>query len=110
MIVRPRLNDFHNLPFTQEQVDFAIPFLDEDIPLYLDPFLLWKSRKRGGKRLQAIEDGKSIVQQAIRFLKNLRSGVDSDVGEHVVRIHSHGHTFAANVLAMIKHNMLFWSH
>jgi hypothetical protein len=23
--------------------DFAIPFLDEDIPLYLDPFLLWRS-------------------------------------------------------------------
>ncbi len=43
MIVRPRLNDFHNLTFTQEEVDFAIPFLDEDIPLYLDPFLLWKS-------------------------------------------------------------------
>jgi len=43
MIVRPRLNDFHDLPFKQEGVDFAIPFLDEDIPLYLDPFLLWKS-------------------------------------------------------------------
>lgn len=43
MIVRSRLNDYHNLLFTQEQVDFAIPFLDEDIPLYLDPFLLWKS-------------------------------------------------------------------
>lgn len=43
MIVRPRLNDFYDLPFTQEEVDFAIPFLDEDIPLYLDPFLLWKS-------------------------------------------------------------------
>jgi len=42
-IIRPRLNDFHNLPFTQEEVDFAIPFLDEDIPLYVDPFLLWKS-------------------------------------------------------------------
>jgi hypothetical protein len=41
-IVRPRLNDFHNLPFRQEDVDFAIPFLDEDIPLYVDPFLLWK--------------------------------------------------------------------
>lgn len=26
----------------QEDVDFAIPFLDEDIPLYVDPFLLWK--------------------------------------------------------------------
>ncbi|MDT3778198.1 hypothetical protein PJI16_11590 [Nitrospira sp. MA-1] len=43
MIVRPRLNDFHNLPFAQAEADFAVPFLDEDIPLYLDPFLLWKS-------------------------------------------------------------------
>ncbi len=42
-LIRPRLNDFHNLPFTQDEVDFAIPFLDEDIPLYVDPFLLWKS-------------------------------------------------------------------
>ena len=42
-IIRPRLNDYHNLPFTQADVDFAIPYLDEDIPLYLDPFLLWKS-------------------------------------------------------------------
>lgn len=42
-IIKPRLNDYYNLPFTQEEVDFAIPFLDEDIPLYLDPFLLWKS-------------------------------------------------------------------
>lgn len=41
-IIRPRLNDYHNLPFLQEEVDFAIPFLDEDIPLYVDPFLLWK--------------------------------------------------------------------
>jgi len=41
-IIRPRLNDFHGLPFIQEEVDFAIPFLDEDIPLYVDPFLLWK--------------------------------------------------------------------
>lgn len=42
-LIRPRLTDFHNLPLTQEEVDFAIPFLDEDIPLYIDPFLLWKS-------------------------------------------------------------------
>jgi len=42
-LIRPRLNDFHNLPFRQDEVDFAIPFLDEDIPLYVDPFLLWKS-------------------------------------------------------------------
>ncbi|WP_049796326.1 hypothetical protein [Methanomassiliicoccus luminyensis] len=43
VIVRPRLNDYFDLPFTQDEVDFAIPYLDEDIPLFLDPFLLWKS-------------------------------------------------------------------
>lgn len=42
-LIRPRLNDHFDLPFTQEEADFAIPFLDEDIPLYVDPFLLWKS-------------------------------------------------------------------
>lgn len=42
-LIRPRLNDYHNLAFTQDEVDFAIPFLDEDVPLYVDPFLLWKS-------------------------------------------------------------------
>lgn len=42
-LIRPRLNDYHDLPFTQEQVDFAIPLLDDDIPLYVDPFLLFKS-------------------------------------------------------------------
>jgi hypothetical protein len=43
MIIRQRINDYYNLPFLQEEVDFAIPFLDEDIPLYVDPFLFWKS-------------------------------------------------------------------
>jgi len=43
MIIRPRINDFYGIPFTQEEVDFAIPFLDEDLPLFIDPFLLWKS-------------------------------------------------------------------
>lgn len=42
-LIRPRLIDYFSIPITQEEVDFAIPFLDEDIPLYLDPFLLWKS-------------------------------------------------------------------
>jgi hypothetical protein len=27
----------------QEDADFAIPFFDEDIPLYVDPFLIWRS-------------------------------------------------------------------
>ena len=53
-IIRPRLNDFHNIPFTQEEVDFAIPFLDEDIPLYLDPFLLWKSPSQQDNALHTL--------------------------------------------------------
>jgi hypothetical protein len=28
-LIRPRLNDHYGLAFTQEEVDFAIPFLDE---------------------------------------------------------------------------------
>jgi hypothetical protein len=44
-LIRPRLNDHYELAFTQEEVDFAIPFLDDDIPLYVDSFLLWKRLK-----------------------------------------------------------------
>jgi hypothetical protein len=43
IIIRPRLNDFYNLTFRQKDVDFVIPYLDEDIPFFIDPFLLWKS-------------------------------------------------------------------
>jgi hypothetical protein len=53
-LIRPRLNDFYNLPFTQEEVDFAIPFLDEDIPLFVDPFLLWKSRSMQDNSLHTL--------------------------------------------------------
>jgi hypothetical protein len=43
MLIRPRLTDYFEIALTQEDADFAIPFLDEDIPLYVDPFLLWRS-------------------------------------------------------------------
>jgi hypothetical protein len=42
-IVRPRLTDYYSIGVTQEGLDFAIPFLDEDLPLHVDPFLLWRS-------------------------------------------------------------------
>lgn len=42
-LIRPRLNDYHGILLSQAKVDFAIPFLDEDIPLYVDPFRLWQS-------------------------------------------------------------------
>ena len=40
MIIRPRLTDYYDIPLLQSEVDFAIPFMDEDIPLYVDPFLI----------------------------------------------------------------------
>ncbi len=43
MLIRPRLTDFHNVHIPQSELDFAIPFLNEDIPLYVDPFLMWRS-------------------------------------------------------------------
>ncbi len=43
MIIRPRLTDHFGIHKSQAELDFAIQFLDEDLPLYVDPFLLWKS-------------------------------------------------------------------
>jgi hypothetical protein len=42
-LIRPRLTDHYGLMLSQAELDFAIPFFDEDIPLYIDPFLLWRS-------------------------------------------------------------------
>lgn len=42
-IFRPRLTDHHGIHKSQSDLDFAIQLFDEDIPLYVDPFLLWKS-------------------------------------------------------------------
>jgi len=42
-VLRPRLIDYYGITATQAALSFAIPFLDEDIPLYHDPFLLWRS-------------------------------------------------------------------
>jgi hypothetical protein len=43
LLIRPRITDYHGVALAQEDADFAIPFFDEDIPLYVDPFLLWRS-------------------------------------------------------------------
>ena len=44
-MINPRLIDVFGSDFTQDDVDFAIPRVREDIPLYVDPFLLWNSAK-----------------------------------------------------------------
>lgn len=42
-LIRPRLTDCYGIYMAQEYLDFVIPILDEDLPFYIDPFLLWKS-------------------------------------------------------------------
>ncbi|EDV4893522.1 hypothetical protein VW39_002854 [Salmonella enterica subsp. houtenae] len=42
-LFRPRITDHYGMHKSQADLDFAIQFFDEDIPLYVDPFLLWKS-------------------------------------------------------------------
>ncbi len=53
-LIRPRLTDHHNILLAQEEIDFAIPYLDEDLPLYVDPFLLWKSPSQQDNALHSI--------------------------------------------------------
>ena len=50
-LIRPRLTEHHGVFVPQASLSFAIPFLSEDIPLYLDPFLLWKSPSQQDKAL-----------------------------------------------------------
>jgi hypothetical protein len=42
-VANPRLIDVFGVDFSQDDVGFAIPRLHSDIPLYVDPFLLWIS-------------------------------------------------------------------
>ena len=76
-IIRPRLIDYFNILVSQEETDFAIPFLDEDIPFCLDPFLLWRSPSMQDTSLHAmlvnsfnylgflVNKGKEIVAREI---------------------------------------------
>ena len=45
------LTQAFKLTFTQSEVDFVIPRLDQDLPLCIDPFLLYKSRDETLRRL-----------------------------------------------------------
>lgn len=43
LLISPRLTDFYGILKPQAELAFAIPHFNEDIPLYVDPFLLWAS-------------------------------------------------------------------
>lgn len=53
-LIRPRFTEHNGVFVPQAELDFAIPFLDEDIPLYVDPFLLWRSPSFVDKGLHQI--------------------------------------------------------
>jgi hypothetical protein len=52
-VANPRLIDVFGIDVTQDDVEFAIPRLYEDIPLYVDPFLLWISENPEYRALHA---------------------------------------------------------
>ena len=80
-LVRPRRNDNHKLAFTQEEADFAIPFLDYDIQLYVDPFLLWKSPSM---QYQALHT--ALVSSFNHFCHLAKTGKEKEAVEVVIRI------------------------
>ncbi len=80
-LIRPRLNDYHNLAFTQEEADFAIPFLDDDIPLYVKPFLLWKSPSQQDQALH------TTLLSSFNFFGNLsKSGREPEAEAALIRL------------------------
>ncbi len=112
MIIRPRLNDYHNLLFTQEEADFAIPFLDEDIPLYIDPFLLWKSPSQQDNSLHTtivnsfnylgnlfLKDEKKSIEILINISECDDVGLGNSKNKHGKKI---GDKLAYNVLSIFK--------
>src|SRR5437868_8918003 len=64
-MIRPRLTDYYGIAVVQKELSFAVPFLDEDLPLYVDPFLLWKSPSQQDNALHvAIIDAINVLGKA----------------------------------------------
>ena len=65
-LVNPRLSDVFGLVIRQDEVDFVVPHLREDLPLSLDPFLLWKSDRT---------DYQELHQVLLGFVEQIRAHV-----------------------------------
>lgn len=78
MLIRARFTEYNDIYAPQNDLDFAIPFLDEDIPLYVDPFLIWKSPSLADKGLH---------QMIIAAFNNLGALVrNGNIGEAVEQL------------------------
>ncbi|MGA2636201.1 hypothetical protein [Methylocella sp.] len=80
-LIRPRLTEHYGLDLAQAVVDFAIPFLDEDLPLHVDPFLLWKSPSLQDQALHGI-----MLSAFNRLGTKLRQGRDAEAVQMLVRL------------------------
>ena len=112
-IIRPRLTDYHGVLLPQAQTDFAIPFLDEDIPLYVDPFLLWRSPSQQDQALHT-----SLINSFNHLGYLLKNGKDKDATSLLVALsecdevglglsrtregHRIGENTAAKILTLFK--------
>lgn len=77
-LIRPRLTDYYNILLAQEEIDFAIPYLDEDLPLCVDPFLLWKSPAQQDNALH------SILIDSFNHLGYLANHKNKDIAEEIL--------------------------
>lgn len=80
-LVRSRLTEHHGLSLSQASVNFAIPFLDEDLPLYVDPFLLWKSPSQQDHSLHV-----GLVQAFNRIGHAARKGQEADARAMLIEL------------------------
>src|SRR5438105_6155213 len=64
------LTESFGLSFTQSEVDFVIPNLTADLPLCIDPFLLYKSKDESLRRLH--QNLLSIFNQGVQYYREGR--------------------------------------
>ena len=64
------------LPFGQAEVDFVIPDIEQDVPLCIDPFLLYKSRDPGLRDLH-----KSVVTVFNEGIRRFQAGDERGLNE-----------------------------
>jgi hypothetical protein len=76
ILIHPRITDFYGISTQQAKLDFAIPFFDEDLPLYLDPFLLWKSPSQQDQALHT-----SVINSFNHLNYLLHSGKENEARE-----------------------------
>jgi hypothetical protein len=73
-LIRPRLSDYYDLGIAQAECDFAIPFLDEDLPLHVDPFLLWRSPSLQDQALHT-----AMVAATDSLIRRFRTGQQAEM-------------------------------